>query len=620
MRRRFSETQRRILAWIAGGNCRTCGQKLADGFHGDHVVPFSSGGRTIVANGQALCPDCNRHKGATVLKLRPWQQLARDKSLTWLLEERTDRHFLINAAPGAGKTVAACVIADELIRRDEIDRVIVIAPRTEIVNQWAEDFRRVTGRYMSKVTASDGDIAALAMDVCATWAAIQGLQDALQAVCRSTRTLVICDEHHHAAVEAAWGDSADSAFADATFVLVLTGTPVRSDRERSVWLAYDDAGAIDHPDAGTYTLTYGEAVDLGYCRPVTFHRHAGKFTVDLEGGHSVTITQDTEPKLEPSLARIPGLQRALTFFKLACTPQFEKNGTTPLSTGYQATMLEWAGEKLTELRDRMPRAGGLVIAPSIEMAEYFVRLITMIEGEPPILVHSQMPNPEGKIRAFKNTDRRWLVSVAMVSEGVDIPRLRVLVYLPMALTELAFRQAIGRVVRTAGPDDDTRAYVVMPSLDTFHIYARRVEEEMSISFGAADSPPNTKRCPACAKECELGATECPSCDYTFPARTARSKPCPACRALNSPAAAACVQCGKSFAPVFTLTLDEALRAGAIIRGMDLDEDEVRQAEEMAPMVRGRVLQSGDQALIRVLRTLPDESWARLQAILSAAPR
>jgi hypothetical protein len=38
-------------------------------------------------------------------------------------------------------------------------------------------------------------------------------------------------------------------------------------------------------------------------------------------------------------------------------------------------MLEWAGSKPTELRFRMPEAGGLVIAPSIEMANYMVRLI-----------------------------------------------------------------------------------------------------------------------------------------------------------------------------------------------------------------------------------------------------
>ena len=42
----------------------------------------------------------------------------------------------------------------------------------------------------------------------------------------------------------------------------------------------------------------------------------------------------------------------------------------------------------------MPDAGGLVIAPSIEMAEYMVELLDLLEGERPYLVHSQMPNPE----------------------------------------------------------------------------------------------------------------------------------------------------------------------------------------------------------------------------------
>jgi superfamily II DNA or RNA helicase len=58
-------------------------------------------------------------------------------------------------------------------------------------------------------------------------------------------------------------------------------------------------------------------------------------------------------------------------------------------------------------------------------------LVELIEGERPILVHSQLPNAESKIRAFRNTDKRWIVSVAMISEGVDIKRLRILIYLPM---------------------------------------------------------------------------------------------------------------------------------------------------------------------------------------------
>lgn len=529
---------------------------------------------------------------------------------------RHDRHFLINAAPGAGKTLVSCVIADDLIKEGEIDRVVVIAPRAEVVSQWADDFRWVTGRYMEKVTARDGPIEAMGLDVCATWAAVQGLLPELQAMCRTARVLVICDEHHHAAVEATWGTAADSAFSAAKFALILTGTPIRSDGTESVWLAYDDAGAIDHPEEGTYTLTYGEAVDLGYCRPVTFHRHEGRFTVDLDDGSSIRVGSRSPAILPPVLARIPGLQRAVDFYRLACTPAYERDGVTPLENGYQGTMISWASEKLTELRYRMPEAGGLVIAPSIEMADYIAVLIERIEGERPIIVHSNTPNAGNKIQAFRNTDKRWLVSVAMVSEGVDIKRLRVLVHLPSALTELAFRQAIGRVVRTYGCNDDTRAYVVMPSLNTLETYARRVELEMTPSQSEAVGAPPHKRCPGCGSMCEIGATECPTCGSSIPVRPPRMKACDSCGAINSVTAQNCHACGTKFAPDFTLTLNEALRTGAIVRGMDIDEDEVQEGELLAPKMRKQILASGDDTLIRIVKALPEESWGRLKAIIA----
>lgn len=550
------------------------------------------------------------------LRLRNWQQDALQKALTWLVRDRKDRHFLINAAPGSGKTLASCAIAQTLIELDEIDRVIVLAPRSEVVNQWAEDFVYVTGRHMGKVTASDGDIDALRIDVCATWSAVQGLMPELQAVCKHNRVLVVCDEHHHAAVEAAWGDSADSAFAAAKFVLVLTGTPIRSDGAQSVWLAYDDAGAINHPEEGTYTLNYGEAVDLGYCRPVTFHRHEGKFSVDLEGGHTVRVTGHEKADLPKEFARIPGLQAALDFYRLARTPQYQPGTQTPLLSGYQATMIDWGVQKLNDLRLRMPGAGGLIIAPTIEMAEYMADLLEIMEGERPLVVHSQMQRPESKIRAFRNTDKRWLVSVAMVSEGVDIKRLRVLLYLPNAMTELAFRQAIGRVVRNAGHNDDTRAYVLMPSFEVFEAYARRVEEEMSPSARAQQQEPQTKKCAVCGEECQLGAGECPHCGHEFPKAPERTKTCHECGALNPLSAGDCHACGEKLQQQgFKLTLDEALRIGAIVRGMDINEDEVRIAETMAPRVREMVLKSGDQRLVKIISVLPDESWARLKNIL-----
>ena len=49
--------------------------------------------------------------------------------------------------------------------------------------------------------------------------------------------------------------------------------------------------------------------------------------------------------------------------------------------------------------------------------------------------------------------------------------------------------------------------------------------------------------------------------------------------------------------------------------MDLEEDEVKLSEQLAVPVRERILLSGDEQLVRVLRVLPEESFARLKDIL-----
>ncbi|EIM27210.1 DEAD/DEAH box helicase [Microvirga lotononidis] len=552
------------------------------------------------------------------IRLRPWQDAAVRKALTWLTETRQDRHFLINAAPGAGKTICASMIARRLIEMNEIDRVIIIAPRAEVVRQWAEEFKFVTGRPVTRVTGADGEVDDYGTDLCATWAAIQGLQDAFQQVCMRSNTLIICDEHHHAAVQASWGTDADSAFAEAKYALILTGTPIRSDGQESVWLAFDSHGRIDHPEAGSYTLTYGEAVSLGYCRPITFHRHEGRFSVVVNNGEEAIAVSGTDsPSIPQSLKGIKGLQQALDFFKLACTPKYLPDGVTPDTNSYQASMLEWGISKLNDLRDTVPNAGGLIIAPSIPVAQYMADLLEILDGEKPVLVHSQLPNAEARIASFKNTNKRWLVSVSMISEGVDIKRLRVLVYLPYAQTELAFRQAMGRVVRSLGDDDYSRAYVVMPTHRILEEYARRVEMEMRPADRVDESRPRqTKLCGVCGAENPKTATSCSECGNDFPARSERFKTCEDCGQLNPISADSCQNCGASFRAEYDITLNEALRLGAIVRGMDLDEDEVRASEANKTVIIDQVLRSGDDLLINLIKQVPEEGLERLRRILN----
>src|SRR5262249_40662324 len=151
---------------------------------------------------------------------------------------------------------------------------------------------------------------------------------------------------------------------------------------------------------------------------------------------------------------------------------------------------------------------------------------------------------------FRQSNKRWLVSVAMVSEGVDIPRLRVLVYLSSALTELAFRQAIGRVVRTNGPGDDTRAYVVMPSFELLESYARKAQDEIAPSKRRAAGDHKTKKCAVCRRECEMSASACPLCGHEFPKKVPKTKECPQCHSPNSLSAKKCETCGHSFVAQF----------------------------------------------------------------------
>ena len=64
--RPFSYKQKRKAYTKQGGECLRCGKEglaFAD-MEGDHITPWTEGGRTVDDNCQMLCRDCNRRKGA----------------------------------------------------------------------------------------------------------------------------------------------------------------------------------------------------------------------------------------------------------------------------------------------------------------------------------------------------------------------------------------------------------------------------------------------------------------------------------------------------------------------------------------------------------------------------
>jgi hypothetical protein len=65
----------------------------------------------------------------------------------------------------------------------------------------------------------------------------------------------------------------------------------------------------------------------------------------------------------------------------------------------------------------------------------------------------------------------------MVSEGVDIPRLRVGVYATPTTTDLFFRQAVGRLVRWTPAEGDQRAWLYLPDDPRLRIWAAQLASQ-----------------------------------------------------------------------------------------------------------------------------------------------
>ena len=141
-------------------------------------------------------------------------------------------------------------------------------------------------------------------------------------------------------------------------------------------------------------------------------------------------------------------------------------------------MLRDADERLEEVRaDGHPAAGGLVVAADKEHANALADRLSRITGRRPPVVTSDDPDASDGIDRFAASDERWLVSVLMVSEGVDIPRLRVGVYATPARTELFFRQVVGRFVRRTPQPRRQMSYLLMPADPDLKLLAAQVEEE-----------------------------------------------------------------------------------------------------------------------------------------------
>ena len=388
-----------------------------------------------------------RSLSATPDTLRAWQKRALDAMASW--EEGS---FLISAAPGAGKTHPALVFAAQEIKAGRARRVAVLCPTSPLTRQWARAAARVGLHLLPDASTlrPPGDFQGVSL----TYARVASSPAQYAKTC-SPGTLVIADEAHHLGDDLAWGEGFRKAFTPARRWLLLSGTPFRSDQTPIPGVRYD--GGVAVPDI---SYTYADAVRDGVCRRVNFVPYDG--TLQWQSGDDV---------IETSFDEVLTTREAGRRYRTAIS--------TELPDGLPR-ILRAAHARLLEVRASGHKdAGGLVVTADSTHARQVAKALHEITGAKPTVVLHTEASAHKKLDGFRRSTEPWIVAVNMVSEGVDIPRLRVGVYATVAKTPLIFRQIVGRFVRVMSSRPSAEiSHVFLPADKLLRGLAAEIDTEL----------------------------------------------------------------------------------------------------------------------------------------------
>ena len=417
----------------------------------------------------------------TLPPLRRWQAACLEQALRDLSPDHP--HFLCQATPGAGKTRFVALLAKALMDQGRIDYVIYLGPTRAVVANAVAALEATTGLPM------DGELGASGAGF--TYQALQHRLKPLMRLAKQRRTMVIWDEGHHAAGDEGspvganqWGKGLLALERHVTYTVALSGTPWRTDGSCLPLLRYlevrdEEDDAADDQTASAphkrqlqpdFVYTLREAILDGVCR---YPRIA------LVDNRAITLKGFHRRTGRPETRRYPSIPRLLTHPAVHYASLVRDEALID-------RLLTVGCKRLAKVRRQHPNAAGLVVAADILHAEAIAQRLED-DGHDVCLVTSRDPHAHERLERFREASTPWIVSVGMISEGVNITRLRVCCYLSHIRTETHFRQVLGRIIRRIGEKDGVCWLFALNDPQLRH-YARRLADDLPTDLGTVTVP------------------------------------------------------------------------------------------------------------------------------------
>lgn len=424
-----------------------------------------------------------------------------------LKEKHERRPYVLNAFPGTGKTYASCLAAAYLLETGVIEQVVYCVPWDNLregAYKTALDLFGVelieTKKPENLMDLNDG----INKGAVVSYGQLGGkCQTALTALCRDYRVLVIADEMHHLEERKGWGADFQAAFKDASYLLMTTGTPIRSDGSTIPYVDYKKDGRMQRI-VTNFDFGYADALNSEEgpdVLQINFEPWDGNVrwevqekdgsTTPYEHGISENLRatyQDARTKAEIDQLEGDRLRH--------CMDHPSEQHSEYLAKAFVDADAWLKGVRKTQDRN----ATGLIVCSRCDEDEKTGRKganqladwIEQLTGERPAIIHGGDNGDEGtktqKAEAKKWLKRyqskhpspdlpRWIVSVGMLKEGVDVPQLAALVYATNVTAPLSWIQIVGRVLRIPlTGDKQFMAHAWMPRTPEFDELMRNMRQ------------------------------------------------------------------------------------------------------------------------------------------------
>ena len=429
------------------------------------------------------------------IRLAPWQQSARD---SWFA---AGKRGTIKVVTGAGKTIVALAIAEQLQYEDPDLRVAIVVPTIVLMDQWVDTLLSRSNLPESALArvggghSEDFDETRRVM-VAVLASARKELPATVHRHGLGKNLLLIADECHRA------GAPEMSAVLQTPrrYSLGLSATPERMDiEEGDEILGYQTSMLGTEIGPIVYEMTFAEATQMGLLPPFEIH-HLGLPLLPSEAKRYEALSRSISDARRELMATSPSARKYGGEQLLTWARRVSARGQSDHAhlayrflndTSRRKNLLYQAESRLAAARALVNRAleertDSRIILFHESIAEVIALYgILRHNGFPVVMEHSELPTAlrEQTLDLFRSGIARVIVSARSLIEGFNVPEADLGIIVASSSSPRQRIQSIGRVLRTyrsrTGEEKSSRVYVlyIRDSVDE-QIYEREDWDEI----------------------------------------------------------------------------------------------------------------------------------------------